>query len=172
MAKFDEKFKVAVDKGYYVDEHGDVYSKYKKLSLSLNNSKYYFFTIRVNKIRTVILVHRFVAYLKYGNIIFEDDIVVRHLNNNSMDNSYENIDIGTQSDNMRDISLKNRTITSIKVSSYKRRFTDEEVTQILYDRKNGFTYKKICEKYNTSKSTLSYLFNNSYYSGVKNIENL
>ena len=53
-------------------------------------------------------------------------------------------------------------------ASYKNiRFTKKEVKQIIRDRKKGFTYKMLCEKYDTSKSTLSYFFNSCDY--VKNI---
>ena len=37
------------------------------------------------------------------------------------------------------------------------------VEDIKKDRKSGFTYKELCKKYNTSKSTLSFLFNYSIY---------
>jgi transposase-like protein len=71
---------------------------------------------------------------------------------------------------MLDIPKNTRIKNSINASKNMRRFNDEEVQQIITDRKSGFTYKKLCEKYNTSNSTLFYLLNDSYYSGIKKIE--
>lgn len=45
--------------------------------------------------------HRFVAYLKYGEEAFLADCV-RHLNDDSLDNSWDNIAIGSHMDNHLD----------------------------------------------------------------------
>ena len=162
MSKINKAIVEAKDKGYYVDKDGNVYSPNKLLSLKTRYNRY-IFSIRCGGERVNIPVHKFVAYLKYGNDIFGDDIVVRHLNDISLDNKWDNIAIGTQFDNMQDIPKEKRIKKAINASKKKRRFSDDEVKNILNDRKNGFTYKELCEKYDTSKGTLSYLFNNSYY---------
>jgi len=159
----------AKKKGYYVDDDGKVFSSKKQLSLRKAQNRYYF-TIRYYGQRTTISVHKFVGYLKYGDIIFNDGVVVRHLDGDSLNNSWENIGIGTQSDNMMDIPQAVRIKKAINASSKRRRFSNDDVQQIICDRKSGMTYQKICEKYNTSKSTLSYLFNKAYYSGASKIE--
>lgn len=164
MSKTDEYIIEAEKKGYYVDKQGNVYSKNKKLSLS-NMQNRYRFTIRYMGERVTIPVHRFVAYFKCGNKIFEN-LEIRHLNNNSLDNTWDNIDIGTHSDNMLDIPKEQRIKRAIHASKKNIRFDDETVKKILKDKRNGMSYNELCGKYNTSKSTLSYLFNYAYYSKI------
>ena len=52
--------------------------------------------------KKLVKFHHMQAYEKFGDAIFEDGIVVRHLNGDPSDNSWDNIAIGTQSDNMMD----------------------------------------------------------------------
>lgn len=162
-----EIFKHAKEKGYYADENGNIFSKRKQISLYKDKitDKYfrYQFTIRFHGKRVVIQVHRYIGYLKYGDVIFNDDLDVRHLDGNSLNNKWDNIGIGTRTDNILDMPKIDRINKSIMASSKRRRFSDEEVKNILSDRQKGFKYKELCEKYNTSKSTLSYLFNKAYY---------
>lgn len=164
-----EKIIEAVGKGYHADNKGNVFSKFKKLSLGISSKGYYHFSIRSNKSRIPIQVHQFVAYFKYGDKIFEENIEIRHFDGNSLNNAYDNILLGTHIENMQDIPEKQRILSAINGSKNLRRFTDEEVQLIIIDRNSGLSYSDLCEKYNTSRSTLSYLFNNAYYSGAKKI---
>jgi hypothetical protein len=50
----------------------------------------------------IVRLHKLVAYVKFGNIVFEPGVVVRHLDGNSMNNSLDNIDIGSNYDNVKD----------------------------------------------------------------------
>lgn len=97
------KLVVASSQGYRVDKDGSVIfpGKQKKLT---NTNGYLLFSINSSKKALRIYLHRLQAYQKYGDSIFEDGIEVRHLNGNSLDNSYDNISIGTHTDNMRDKS--------------------------------------------------------------------
>lgn len=162
-----EKIVKAVEKGYYSDKFGNVFSQRKKLSLIVSSRGYYNFSVSLNNKRIIIYVHQFVAYSKYGNKAFDNNIVVRHLDGNSLNNYWDNIEIGSPSQNSRDIPENKRISIAINNSSKRRRFTDDEVIKIVSDRKLGFSYSKLCEKYNTSKSTLSYLFNDAYYTKNK-----
>ena len=99
----NEILKEAGKKGYCVDIHGNVWSKTKQLALRKAQDRYQF-TIRYYGKRVTIPVHKFVAYLKFGDEIFKEGIEVRHLDGNSLNNGYENISIGTHTQNMRDIS--------------------------------------------------------------------
>lgn len=146
----------AVEKGYTIDKKGNVYGIKNKNKLYLYNNRdgYYSFGIRMNKKRITIQVHRFQAYMKFGKKALEEGIHVRHLNNISTDNSWDNIAIGSQSDNMMDIPKKQRR----KNASHPK----YNHKQILLDRKNGMKYTEIMKKYNiASKSTVSYIINKS-----------
>lgn len=163
MSKINESIREAKRKGYYVDKNGNVFSNQKQLALRTPKSNRKQFTIRMDGERVTIPVHKFVAYLKFSKKCFEDGIEVRHLDNNSLNNSWENIEIGTHSENQLDISSEIRKKRATYASQKIRKFTDDEVVKIKQDRANGFTYKMLCEKYNTKKGTLSYLFNQSDY---------
>lgn len=148
------KYKYAIQKGYYVAENGDAYSCHKKLKLKLSSKicRYYCFNIRYYEKHTTIKVHRLQAYQKFGEAIFEKGIVVRHLNGDSLDNSFNNIDIGTQSDNVMDMPLKVRVAKAIRATSFVKKFNHNSV--FLYYQKTQ-SYKKTMAKFGIkSKGTL------------------
>lgn len=157
MSKIQDVLKVAKGKGYYVDLNGNVYSKNKQLSPKTSRDRLYF-GIRYFGQRETIPVHKFVAFLKFGNKIFEKGIQVRHLDGNSFNNSWVNIEIGTQSDNMMDIPKEKRIEKAKNGWRKRQRFSEIEKENIKNDRINGLSYREIGEKYNVSKSTLSYFF--------------
>lgn len=79
-------------------------------------------------------------------------MVIRHLDGNSLNNKEENIEIGTNSDNMFDIPEKVR----IKKSALANRiYSNELIKQIRSDKHLGLSYKDLMKKYNIkSKGTL------------------
>ena len=159
---------LAHNKGYKIIAKNIIRSpKGNILKLRKDTSGYLEFRIRAlnpkqRKLRHV-PVHRFVAYEKYGKNLYKEGMVVRHKNGNKIDNSYDNILIGTVLENMMDIPKKERIRRAIKASSKKRKLSDNEVKDIINLRKSGYTYKQIKEKYSIAKSTLSYLFNKANY---------
>jgi hypothetical protein len=145
-------YKIAKDRGYRIDEKGDVFSPYMKLNLMKNAGVYLFFTIKINGKCHKVMAHRFQAYFKYGDRVFEKGIVVRHLNGNSMDNSEDNITIGTQSDNMMDIPKELRISHAQKAGDAVRIYDHEAVYQYYLQTKS---YKKAKEKFGIqSKATV------------------
>ncbi len=159
----------ASKKGYKVDDKGNVTYNKRVRALVKDTKGYYSFTIRIydkTKKKDVfrrVWVHKLQAYQKFGKAMLKDGIQVRHFDGNEINNSNENILIGTQSDNMMDRPEHLRKSLAINASKKNRVFTDQEIKLINQDRKEGLTYKKLVEKYNTSKSTLSYIFNNAQY---------
>lgn len=163
MTKQEEITRLSKEKGYYVDKKGYVFNKDgKSISLSSNNkgTGYKSFNIRVNGSNpTRSFVHRLQAFQKFGDVIFKEDMVIRHLNGDSLDNSFENIGIGTLSDNMLDIPKEKRVLNA----SNPRH--DHE--KIIQDFKNGYTYKEIMEKHGiTSKGTVSFIVNKSLKNNI------
>jgi hypothetical protein len=154
-------------KGYHSDMNGNIFSSKKKIALRKSNQNRYNFTIRFYGERVTIAVHKFIGYLKFGDEIFKEGIEIRHLDDNSLNNSWINIGIGTHIENMGDIPKETRIKRAVNATNYVRRFNDNTVKEIINDRNNGFTYVQLCDKYNTSKSTLSYFFNNAQYSKIK-----
>ena len=104
------------------------------------------------------------AYQKFGNLIFQDNIQVRHLNNNSQDNSWDNIEIGTAKENAMDkfehVRKNAATIASRKMQDNCRSYIER--CCIYDDLKNGISYNKIMRNHNvSSKGTLSFMKNKS-----------
>jgi len=154
----------AYAKGYRVKDNL-VYGIVKKqpLKLRCSHSGYLFFGIKIGKKVIKVFLHRLVAYEKYQDKLFDQDIVVRHLNGNRKDNSFDNICIGTQTENMLDRDPEERLKHAIKASSFIRKFTNDQVVQIKADHSNGLGYKALMQKYSiSSKGTLHYILNAEY----------
>jgi hypothetical protein len=169
LSKHDELIKFAYSKGYDFTMEGDIIGpsgKKLKLQITKNNNgvKYYRFGVKTkqNEKRNV-NVHRFIAYHKFGNKIHEPGMYVRHLDNDSLNNSYDNIGIGTASDNQMDRPEEERMACSINAATKRRKFSDKEIEEIRKKHKNGSSYKTLMKEYNiSSKGTISYIINNKY----------
>jgi hypothetical protein len=160
-----------VRKGYVINDKGELYTPDGKLrKLDIDKRGYYRFSVQYKGCCRGINAHRLVAYIKYGDKMFEPGIEVRHLNGNRVDLSYNNIVIGTHHDNMMDvpkqIRIKNGNIASKKGGESRRKFTIGEVNEIKKLNKHGISYKKLSIAYHTAKSTLSYIINNKTYRQV------
>lgn len=160
----------AYEKGYRCDSSGNVsLSGKNSLKLYCGKSKYLCFSVKLTTevqdkpISRAIPVHRLQGYQKFGYRIFEKGIHVRHLNGNCKDNSWENIGIGTVSENMMDKPEEARIRWAINASNKARRFTDDEMSQIREFHKIHKSYKKTMTEFNiSSKGTLHHMLNVEY----------
>lgn len=153
---------IASDKGYEVDDNGNIFYKNKKRSLRLYKG-YYYFAVRVNfknkSFMHPIAVHRFIGYKKFGNRIFKKGIHIRHLDSNSLNNNINNICIGTVSDNNLDKPLKVRIKASLIATSFVKVHNHEEIVRL---HNEGMSYKEIMKKFNiSSKGTVSFIIRKS-----------
>lgn len=151
---FSKNEKIAIEKGYTITEEGDIVSPYGKIK-GCTCKGYKTFKIDTGGRKFInIRVHRLQAYQKYGEKIYEKGIEVRHLDNISTNNSWENIAIGTHSENMLDKPKEVRVKNAQKASLKYDKIAIREFHQI--DR----SYKKTMEKFNiSSKGTLSDILN-------------
>lgn len=156
-SQLEKLIEYSLKKGYKINDSGEVFNvRDKKLSLTPQSNGYLKFTIRFNKKVKTIPIHQFQAYKKFGNLIFKKGIQVRHLNGNKLDNSWDNIEIGNQSDNQLDIPEKDRIIRS---GNNSRTYDHKS---IIEDRNIGMSYLEIMNKYNIqSKGTISFIINKS-----------
>lgn len=114
-----------------------------------------------------VLVHRLVAYQKYGDIIFDPKVQVKHKDNDRKNNFDSNILIGDQSRNMMDVPKEKRIQRSIKAATKKRKFTDKEMILIRKDYELFQSYDKVMEEWGiSSKGTLHYMLNTKYKTKV------
>jgi hypothetical protein len=79
----------------------------------------------------------------------------RHLNDDPQDNRWENIAIGSHSDNMMDKPAAVRRAAAQK-AGMANGLPDRVWDQVKEDRANGARYKDLTEKYGIPKGTLSY----------------
>lgn len=162
---FSKNEEYAYKKGYRIDKNGNVTNPKGLILKGFINQVYRRFGIRNDDNQTIkISYHRFQAYIKFGDKIYEEGICVRHLNGNSLDNSWDNIEIGTQQDNSLDIPKEKRqAITSYISSQRKNAFSKEKIIAIKEAHKNGLSYKEIMNKFGiSSKGTISYIINHKH----------
>jgi hypothetical protein len=163
--------KITYEKGYRVVNGNILNPKGKALGGSIKTSRgisYKAFAFRwpaklFKRKTSLIPFHFLVAYELFGDKLFEQGIHVRHLNGNSLDNSPENIVLGTPLENSLDRLPLDRKIHALKTSWHNRKFSNERLSQIRIDKEAGMSYNKLSTKYNVNKSTLSFLFNESIY---------
>ena len=104
--------------------------------------------------------HRLQAYQKFGDKIYEEGMVVRHLDGNPLNNTWDNIEIGTDYDNHMDIPSNVRMNLAIKATKAIIRW-DYKVIRVMHD--SGMSYSQIMKETGiTSKGTLSYIINERY----------
>jgi len=161
----------AYKKGYRVRD-GKLYNpEGKELNPYLNpkGTGYYQFSIRWNTggrgfpSRHTVFVHHLIAYQKYGKKAFAAGMQIRHLDNNSINNSYSNISIGSASDNSMDRPPEDRYAHAVRAATDRRLFTDAEVDEIRRLHADGWTYSKLMEEFGiSSKGTMSHIIHHDY----------
>ena len=146
-------------RGYKIDELGVLYNpKGNVVGKGLNGQGYPRVNIRVNGDKIYVLLHRLQAYKKFGEKIFEEGIVVRHKDGNKCNNSWDNILIGTHSDNMMDIEETVRFNKAKYAASFNIKYDAESIKAFYNECKS---YKKTIEKFNLKgKSSLRYILKN------------
>jgi len=163
LSKKDKVLLIAYEKGYRVI-NGEVISpsgQILKPYLSYTKGEYKRLEFKVEKMN--VAVHRLAAYQKYGKELFRDGIEVRHKDGNSLNNSDDNILIGTKSENALDKLPKVRKRAAIQASNKIRRFSDDEMKEIKKKYNEVRSYKKVMREFGiSSKGTLHYILNNKY----------
>jgi len=149
------KYEIAIKRGYKVDLNGNVFNPNGyKLDLHLARYGYYVFNIRIHGKTMHIPVHKLISYNKFGIKSIDKEIHTRHLDGNPLNNNWNNIAIGSCSDNMMD-KPKQQRVKDASNPKYNHKM-------IIFDRNNGMSYKDLMKKYNiSSKGTLSFIINKS-----------
>lgn len=153
-----EKLLKCYEKGYRINKEGKIYYKnnLRKGYIQYHGKiPYLKLSIRLKDKICNIPVHRLQAYQKYGDRLFENGMEVRHLNGNSLDNSYDNIAIGTHSENMFDKSKEERLKQANIATSYMKKHNHEKIYDYYIKCKS---YKETMKKFNiSSKGTLHFI---------------
>ena len=161
MSKRKQNTILAYESGYKVLEDGRVISpkgRCLKLSKIGGNYPYYFFSFRYNGDRLIAPVHLLCAYQKFGEKALMCECI-RHLDGNSLNNAYDNIAIGTSSDNAKDIpeEVRKRSAT-IASHSFIMKWNEEDVIKIKEYYNRCHSYKETMNKFGIlSKSSLHFI---------------
>ncbi len=139
-------------KGYKVTANGKLLNPRGLVVGTHSNKKglmYEYVSVLYERKIGKLFTHRLQAFQKYGAKLYEEGCVVRHLNGNSLDNSIDNIAIGTKIDNALDIPKEKRKEISVvankasmcKIIKYNQEIVDKAVSM----RKKGLSYTKIAK---------------------------
>lgn len=150
-----ERIKYAYSVGYRISKLGEIINpKAEKINGYFWENRN-FFNIRNGEKFLKISVSKLQAFQKFGEESFKDKIIVRHLNQNSMDNSFENIAIGTRSDSMFDQTPEQRLARSKHATSFVTKYNHDEVYAFYSECKS---YKKTMDKFDIgSKGSLNFI---------------
>jgi hypothetical protein len=102
-------------------------------------------------------IHKFQAYRKFGDTIFQEGVVVRHLNGDPQDNSSDNIVLGTQSQNMMDRDEQDR----VKHSKERRRYSQEVKSRLIQERESGKSFTRISREQSIPLQSVKDMIRNS-----------
>lgn len=150
---------IAKGKGYKAMQDGSVVGlKGQKLKLAPQSRGYLVFSVNHNGKIRAIPVHRFVAYWKYGDALFEAECV-RHLDGNPHNNKFENIAIGSIRDNYFDMSEVERR----EIYEGRGRFGEDDIDKMIKMRGEGFLLKEIGEEFGISYSMAGMILRGDCY---------
>lgn len=164
-----EAIRLAYEKGYRVMDVGVVSPKGKRRKLRLSRGtkgrvRYLEFNVKDARGKSVpIPVHRLVAFEKFGEASFGKGTLVRHLDQNPLNNSLDNIALGSNSDNMMDRPYCDRVAHAKVAASALRKLTPDALAKLRRDREGGATYRQLKDKYNISISSISRIINGTLY---------
>lgn len=147
---------IASQRGYEVTEDG-VFCGVRNNILKHKNKGYLCVSISVNGKNKSLYAHRLQAYQKYGEDIYQQGICVRHLNGDKSDNSFDNIAIGTNRDNVMDRTKSERKRIANLAARQTIKYNKDEVVQ-YYNNCNR-SRKKTIEHFGMSQSGLHYILN-------------
>ena len=146
--------------GYRVSEDGQTVTRplNRIVPQQCTRDGYQRFTFGPKCNRLTIRVHRLQAFQSFGEDLYQEGIVCRHLDGNSQNNEASNIALGTQSQNMMDRSKECRQRCAFNAS---RSVVKHDHTAVVkFYKEHGF--KATLNHFGiTSKGTLSHILNKS-----------
>lgn len=110
-----------------------------------------------------VMVHRLQAYQKFGRRMFEPGLVVRHKNDITRDNAWDNILLGTYSENSMDKSPEARKAQARKAALASRKLTMEQARELRAARAAGTKVTELCKQYDLQSSAVYAIINNHSY---------
>ena len=176
MGSMKDAIQQAYQKGYRVTEDGKLIGlKGNELLVQKRGKQRYpTFSISFKGTNSGVYgvpTHKFAAFCFYGDVIFDEGVIVRHLNSNTNDVSKENIVLGSYSDNEND-KLKEtriRTAKTARAAQGRRpvnaKLSDEQIREIRIRAKDEIP-KRFCKEYGVSDTTIYEILKGRKYNDV------
>ena len=163
MSLANQVLKEAYRKGYRATVDGKIISPSgRELKLSKQRNGYLVFGIRYKGITKCVFAHRFQAYCKYGEDLFRAECV-RHLDDDKCNNAYENIAIGTESENYQDRHHSWRKEFALKGAKNRRKLNHEIVKGIREEISKGIPLAHIARKHGVARTTIQQIKDGKTY---------
>lgn len=169
----------AVEKGYTISKAGRVTgTRGQPLKQRTRNAAahkdwrgharllYYVFSVNFEGQSCPVDVHRFQAYHKFGAALFAAE-TVRHLDGNSLNNHWDNLALGSHTDNSLDRPPPQRQAHAQKAADASRTWTDEEVRNIRQLYADGHPLWVLRQGYGGSHGQLSDMINRKTYRNIR-----
>lgn len=147
-----EKIELVIQRGYYTKD-GILYNnKNEKIKYACDTHGYPMIFFRLNCKQIIVRIHRLVAYHKYGDVIFNKNVMVRHLDDDKLNFKESNIAIGNHKDNYYDMTLEKRIGNTGK---NKLSLKDIEYIKNNHINNNGkYTSKQLGKMFNRHFTTI------------------
>lgn len=155
-----QKIELVIQRGYYTKD-GILYKNNKEVKGCIDPLGYHKFGTSHNGKMFIIRTHRLVGYQKYGDVIFNKNIILRNLDNNKSNFKESNISIGNHKDNYHDTPISLRTFIGGKSG-----LTTENVSYIKSNHiRNGgtLTTKQLAQMFNRHITGINRIIDNTYY---------
>jgi HNH endonuclease len=157
------KYLTAKERGYVVDGNRNIVIGPKGRVKPVLKGDRLFFKIKLKGKTAWVSLHRYVMFCKHGNRVFK--LLVRHLDGNPLNNSDDNLKLGTESDNMMDIKQSIRILKATKASRSQARYRGEPFwRRVRVLNKSGVSYRALSKRFKVSKGTISYQLNKTFNS--------
>jgi len=158
MGKYSRSEEIALVRGYYVSEAGDVIGPNGHPIVCIPARGYLRFAIRSERMLNV-YVHRLQAFQKFGGRVYLHGVVVRHIDGNPLNNSRDNIAIGTNRDNQLDRAPEDRSRSSQLGLQTRDRVSDHDVVVMRLLSAEGETDEAIGKRFDLRRETVRKIVN-------------
>jgi hypothetical protein len=169
LSKNNRALLIAYNSGYRIIDSVGVADPNGKLLKPYYKKNYPFFWFSCKEEGQVCVgFHRLAAYQKFGNLIFQKGIEVRHLNGKRNDFSISNLALGTSKDNRQDIPNELRKIHAKPAHLKNRKLSFQQAEKIRSNFLNWIGlktlfYKKYAKLHKVSQATISNIILNKFY---------
>jgi hypothetical protein len=120
-------------------------------------------SVVVEKTTYPVPVHRLHGYQKFGDRVFDKTLVVCHLDEDSLNNTEANLELGTHGDNSMQRKPEARRALSLKGARAQRRWTLEQVRELRRRRRAGETGAALAREEGVSQGQMCDMLNRRTY---------